>query len=309
MGYTLEAHPTVADSSNHPDYLVFERKEPVFYLEATVAGLPSQQEAGAEARLGEVLDLVNGLDSPNFLLEVQYRGLPSTPPPVRELVPGLEGWLRSLNFNAIEEAWKDNDFDSLPRFEWSHDGLILSFVPIPRASGSTSARPIAITMGEAHWVTTDKDIRSAVERKASKYGELSLPMVIAVNFVGDHCDDIDIGNALFGSEAIQVVPRPDGSHELGPGRRLPNGVWFGKDGPRKRNVSAVLIGDRVNTYTAGATTPLLVHNPYAENPLALSAYPLVRSVPDHATRSMQKIEGRNASEFLRLPSPWPPLHD
>jgi hypothetical protein len=125
----------------------------------------------------------------------------------------------------------------------------------------------------------------------------------------EHCDDIDIDNALFGSEAIQFTQRPDGSINGGVNVRQPNGVWFGKKGARNRNVSAVLIGCQIDPYKAADITPQLIHNPYAENPLTVSDYPLPQSVPDHSTSTMKKKTGRKASEFMRLPTPWPPDYD
>jgi hypothetical protein len=310
IGYTLEPHPTVAGSPNHPDYLVSGGGEPRFYLEAIVAGLPPVKDAGAEARLAEVFDLINELESAKYFLELQYRGVPNTPPPVRKLRRVLETWLGSHDLNAIDEACKEGHFDVLPRFEWSHDGLTLSFRPLAKHSASRDARLIGITMPyEGHMLTTDEDIRDAVGRKAKKYGELSLPLVVAVNVVSEHCDDIDINSALFGSETFRVAKKPDGSYTTGPGQRAPNGVWFDKKGARNRYVSAVLIGINLDPYWAGTTTPVLIHNPYPKNPLVLPSYPLSQSVPDHATRTMQKKEGKKANEFLRLPSPWPPPLD
>ena len=309
MGYRLEVHPTVVGTPNHPDYLVYSGKEPTFYLEATVAGLPSQEGAGAEARLAEVLDLVNKLEDPNFVLELQHSGLPGSPPPCRELLPRLEAWLNTLEPGEIEKTWKDNDFDNLPRFEWSHDGLTLSFAPIPRSSGMSTARTLAITMGEGHMITPDEDMRHAIGRKAKKYGELSLPLVVAVNYLGDHCDAVDINNALFGSETIKVFGRRDGSYDWHPGHRQPNGVWFGRKGPRNLNLSGILIANALNPYSAGTTTPQLFHNPYLDKMISLPFYPLPQSVPDKASQTMQTMNGKEAKEFLRLPSTWPPTPD
>lgn len=309
MGYKLEAHPVLPDSSNHPDYLVQDGRKPCFYLEATVAGLQSTENAGAEARLREVFDLVNKLVDPNFFLEVHHKGFPNTPPPVRGLRAELEQWLKTLDVDSIRSMWRSSDFESMPTFQWTHGGLTLAFSPIPRSTDMSSGRAIAITAGEPHQLTADEDIRASVEGKANKYGELSLPIVIAVNFIGDHCDETDINNALFGSEAIRVIERSDGKHEWAPVGRKPNGAWFGKRGPRNQNLSAVLIANQINPYTAGTTTPILFHNPYTKSPLNLSRYPLPQSVPDKANRTMQKIGGRSATEFIRLPSPWPPAPD
>jgi hypothetical protein len=242
MKYRLRTHPSLRGSNNNPDFLVCGGDKPKFYLEAIIAGLPSAKDAGAEARLSEVFDLVNKMQTPHYFLEVQYRGSPKTPPPVAKLRKSLTLWLGSLDFPAIDAACKAENFDILPKFEWNHDGLTLFFCPIPKSEK---------TRGTADAGTIDG----------------------------------------------------------GMGVRQPNGVWFGKKGARNRNLSAVLIGCQIDPYMSGSITPQLIHNPYAENPLVLPSYPLPQSLPDRDSSTMRKSDGRRASEFLRLPSPWPPDHD
>jgi len=312
MKYRLRVHPVLKESANHPDFLVSEGRSPKFYLEAIVAGLPSTKDVGAEARLAEVIDLINKMQTPDYLLELLYRGTCDTPPPVGKLRKALISWLRSLDLKAIDAAYKASNFDLTPRFEWNHEGLTLFFAPIPKSSktrGTTDARPLGVVMGEAHILTTDEDIREGIEQKAKKYGKLALPLVIAVNVVSEHCDEIDINNALFGSEAIEFIRRSDGSIDERVGVRQPNGIWFGKKGPRNRNISAVLVGCQIDPYKVGVITPQLILNPYAENPLKTTDYPLPQSVPDHTTSTMKKKAGTEASAFLRLPRPWPPDYD
>ena len=233
MKYRLGVHPVVKGATNHPDFLVSEGRNPKFYLEAIVAGLPSIKDVGAEARLSEVLDLINKMQTPDYLLELRYRGTSNTPPPVGKLRKALTHWLRSLDFRAIDATYKAGNFDIVPTLEWNHEGLTLFFAPIPKSAktrGTTHARPIGVVMGEAHILTTDRGYSRSHQQKAKKYGKLALPMVIAVNVVSEHCDEIDINNALFGSEAVQFTQRRDGSINGGVGVRQPNGIWFGKEG-------------------------------------------------------------------------------
>jgi hypothetical protein len=312
LGFTLEPHPDIAGSPNHPDFLVKEGDVAKFYLEGIVAGLPSAKDVGAEARLAEVFDLVNKMKISEWFLHVEYRGSPETPPSVKELRKQLESWLASLDVKAIDATLKAEEWDSLPRFEWQHDGLTLSFTSSPKspkAAANPESQPIGLKMGEAHFLETDKDVRQAVETKAKKYGALSLPLVVAVDVVSEHCDDIDINNALFGTETIVVTTSRDGALDSTTERRLPDGVWFGNKGPRNGTVSAALIGNKIDTYTCGATTPLLIHNPYPRHRLVLPSYPLPESVPDENTHRMKRKDGRNAKEILRLPDPWPPAYD
>jgi hypothetical protein len=258
------------------------------------------------------MDLINKMQTPDYLLELRYRGTCDTPPPVGRLRKALNSWLSSLDFKAIDADYKAGNFVATPTFEWNHEGLTLLFAPIPKSPktrGTTDARPLGVIMGASHILSTDEDIRDAIEQKTKKYGKLALPLVIAVNVVSEHCDEIHINNALFGSEAIEFTRRSDGSIQERLDVRQPNGIWFGEKGPRNRNVSAVLIGSQIDPYTASSVTPQLIHNPYAESPLDASDYPLPQCVPDRATSTMKKKAGRSASEFLRLPKPWPPDYD
>lgn len=311
LGFALEPHPDIEGSQNHPDFLVKEDGVPKFYLEATVAGLPSAQDAGAEARLAEVFDLVNKMQISEWFLHVESRGTPDTPPPVRALRRQIEGWLASLDIKAIDALLRAEEWDDLPRFEWSHEGLTLSFTPTPKspkAAGKAESRTIGTVMGEVQQLETDEDIRRAVESKSRKYGELALPLVIAVNVIAIHCDDIDINNALFGSEAIIYTGRPDGSFATRLGRN-PNGILNGKRGARNQSVSAVLIGTNTEIFSCASRTPLLIHHPFPMHRLELESYPLPESLPDEATSTMKRKDGQRAAEILRLPEPWPPTSE
>jgi hypothetical protein len=312
LGFRLEVHPDVGGTPNHPDFLVYANDSPQFYLEAIVAGIPSSKEAGADARLAEVLDLVNKMEIRGWFLQVEYQGASDTQPSVKELRKKLDEWMNSLVEESIEATIKAEDWDSLPRFEWQHEGLTLSFTPSPRSPESAAkpdARPIGMIMGEPHQLNVDKDIRAAVLAKAKKYGTLPLPLIVAVNVLSEHCDEIDINNALFGTETVVFAENPVGGRFARPCRRLPDGVWFGTNGPRKTTVSAVLIGDRLDCYSCARRTPLLVHHPYPTHRLSFLSYPLPESIFDETTRTMSPKEGGAAKEILRLPDPWPPEGD
>jgi hypothetical protein len=308
IGFRLEVHPDVNGTPNHPDFLVSENGVALFYLEGVVAGLPSTKEAGAEARLANVFDRVNKMQIPGWFLHVEYRGTPETQPPVKELRRNFEQWLASLDAKAIDNALKAEDWDGLPQFEWQSEGLTLCITPSPRTTTpelNSDSRPIGVIMGEPQLLSVDKDIRRAIEVKAKKYGKLALPLVVAVNVLSEHCDEIDINNALFGSESIVVTMSPEGSLSES-GRRMPDGVWFGKQGARNKFVSAVLVGSGIYRYTCGKKTPLLVHHPYPMHRLSLSSYPLPEFSSDEETSRMTSKRGKEEGEFLRLPDPWPP---
>jgi len=94
-----------------------------------------------------------------------------------------------------------------------------------------------------------------------------------VNVDSEHCDDIDINNALFGNEVIQFVRTPDGSCDSGVDTRLPNGVWFDKKGARNQYVSTVLIGRKIDPYKSGVITPQLNSQSLCQKPSGSALLP------------------------------------
>jgi len=162
------------------------------------------------------------MNSPDYFLEFQYRGSVEGNIRGRALRERLERWLQELNFEEISRSYQDQSYGAVPTFTWSEQGLSLTFTPIPKGPktrGQPGARPVGVVMPmEMRMLHTHDDIRAAVEGKATKYGALELPLVVAVNILDDFCGDIDIWNALFGEEQLVAIRQADGQRrdEMGP---------------------------------------------------------------------------------------------
>jgi hypothetical protein len=308
LEFGLVAHPTITGTNAHPDFLASVDSEDRFYVEATLAGTPSVREQGAAARVAQVYECLNALDSPNFFLEIQVRGAPETPPPTRELRQRLTVWLRELDPDEVGSLFQADRFGDLPRLEWTHGEWSVVFAPIPKSPehrGRPGIRPIGIIVPEAQWLNTDGDLREAIRNKATKYGDLGLPLIVAVNVLSKHCDNIDIMNGLFGQETFVVTRRADGTFATQNGRREPNGLWFGPRGPRNRLVSGVLVVSSLCAWTMGILTPELFHNPWAVNPLPPNDWNLPQCLVDLTTGRVQHRAGISAETVLQIPAPWP----
>ena len=306
MGFELRAHPPV-QSASHPDFVACSRGEDNFYIEATIAGSPSETEQGEKARMSIVYDAINSIESPNFFLELEIIGAPNTPPPTRRLRRDLTKWLASLNPDHIALLHVDNKRSDIPTLPWSHDGWNLLFRPRPKSPklrGRPGVRPIGLRLPEGGWLNTGFEIRRAIETKCEKYGELERPLVIAVNYIGFHCDNIDVMNALYGQESVLITLAPDGSYTER-NQRKPNGVWLGKDGPRKNATSGVLIANQLNPWSLGSETPELFHNPWASRPLPQSLLCIPQCIADLSVGQVRHEAGRQAGEILGIPTPWP----
>jgi hypothetical protein len=312
LGYDVVAHPILPGVSTHPDFLARHENGCQFYLEVTVAGIPSKAEQGADSRIAQVYDALNQMDSPDFFLHLSVQGAPSTPPPGARLRSDLTKWLRTLKVSEIDRAGRVGEFHAVPKYRWEHEGWEVIFMPIaksPAARGKPGIRPIGAIVPEAQLLQTDADLKNALETKGKKYGAIDIPLVIAVNVLGIHCDETDILNAVFGQEGIIVSQRKDGTIAAEHGERKRNGFWFGPNGPRNQAVSAVLIIDGFNEWKMGTSTPELFHNPWATNPLKPDCWSLPQKIPNSATRRYDEHSGKSAREVIGIPDPWPPSWD
>ena len=112
LGFAVELHPPAESVATHPDYLVSKDGRPAFYVEATLAGVPSAAEQAAGSRTAVVYDAINTMDSPNFFIGVQVRGAPATPPRARRMRTDIARWLSALDPDTIHDLYRDGKGDS-----------------------------------------------------------------------------------------------------------------------------------------------------------------------------------------------------
>ena len=143
-------------------------------------------------------------------------------------------------------------------------------------------------------------VRKAVLDKASKYGRLDAPYIVAVN-APDVDDRIDEMQALFGAE--QFVFDPSRFDDPPAMSRAPNGVWVNEGYvPRSTRVGAVLIFRGVTPWNLSAPTCLYV-NPYTPVTLPMQLFQLPYAMSD-STDHMTWHEGRTPTSILGLTEDW-----
>ena len=306
-GFSVEIHPLVSNKATHPDFKVLKNGKTLFYLEATLAAL-SDEDTSAKARVNQVYDTLNRMKSPNFFIGVKVHGAPTTNPPGAKMRRFLERKLSNLDPDMIAEQFEQGGFETLPRWEWKHDDWQITFFPIPKkpeARGKPGVCPIGIQMYDARLITPHIGIKKAIQDKATKYGELDLPYIVAINVMDEFgADDIDISNALFGEEQVTIIFHGNELIDQRPGRK-PNGAWYGPNGPQNKRVSAVLIAVNLNPWKIAKVTPVLWHNPWTNYPLPPDIWQLPQLIPDEKDNCLLKKDGRSAWQLLSLCPNWP----
>jgi hypothetical protein len=133
----------------------------------------SANEGAARARLNRVLNAIERTSSPIHFLDVTVHGAPSEEMSVKKVTLALRAWIAGLP--GDEEA-----FDA-PPFEYEEHGARIALRAWPRRVHDNLARAIGARFYSARTVTIDNDLRSALKGKASRYGVLDHPYVVAVN--------------------------------------------------------------------------------------------------------------------------------
>lgn len=303
LGCTVATHPAVNPGiGRRPDFLAqFPSGEEVF-VEATYATDQSRAEAAHRARLDYLYDEIGKVRSPNFFLHLNsISGLDKRQPSGRRLRTFIEEKLAELDPDAVREIASHAGLDSMPHWIFQDGEFEMEFSVWPKSPSArnTPGNPIGIYPTESRWGGISDTLRAAVARKATRYGELNRPYVVAVNSTGIFGNDrIDEMEALFGDEEFYGFPDTE---ELQM-RRATNGVWVGPRGIRNRRVSAVLFA-RVVPWNLPRAHLRLYHNPFATHPCVQLPWRIPQGIP--VGSKMTWHDGATSGELLALSPEWP----
>jgi hypothetical protein len=266
----VAVEPPVEGTQKAPDFLVETPSGDRIYFEATLATDRSREDVGAQRRLDQAFKTIDSIPSPDFWAIVSWSGIPTAPITGKTLKQKLQQWLARLDHDEVSIAWQGG-VESTQVLVYEEHSVRFRISPVPRpcSPGPTApTRFIGIRMPDASWVQPSLAIRDAVNSKATRYGELDLPYVVAVNAMSEFAHEEDAVDALFGPLATIVRRTGGDEHEFA---RLPDGVWNserkGPGEPTNTRVSAVLSTERLTPWTGGQQRARLIMNPWAKNPL------------------------------------------
>ena len=159
-------------------------------------------------------------------------------------------------------------------------------------------------------VRPEKTLYGSIKRKATRYGDLTKPYVVAVDTADEFAEEHDVLDALFGPfryeayrkivkeniEVAQVSNPGEGAAFLDPQGR-----------PTNTRVSAVLVAYAIkSTNLAVSETPVLWHNPWAQKPLESEIWQGPQVSVDPVTYELTRRPGFDYKGYLskRLDYSW-----
>lgn len=305
-GYQVTIHPEVPGATRRPDFLA-ERADQRFYVEAIAPG-SSQAAKAAARRQAVLLDTVNQLDDPNFMLWLDELTEGPAAPPAGRLRADLTAWLATLD----PDCDADWDPEEAPTYTWEHDGWAAVFKPIPLKPEARGQRADPDHRAIGVYAHTGVDfiddapaIRKALTGKHHQYGELDAPFVIAVGTYIFDTNHWHTSNALYGATAVQWG-RKAGGETVTRQIRHPDGYFGTPPTWQNRHVSGVLVINQLMPYYLQRAEVTLWRHP---NP--------VRELPDDpGLPSSTMILGndrveelppkRTPEDFFGIVADWPP---
>lgn len=297
QGFTIvDIEPQLANGKA-PDFLVKTPDGRRFYLEATLASGMDNVEAGADRRMREALQAIDDVQSPDFFLHLHTRGTPNQPIATARLRRAVQRFVNGLDYDqAVVRA----EAGQQPAPVWQHVEHAAHFMiqPVPKNVRRADGRAIGGRMLPGGVVRPEVAIKSAVEGKAGRYGDIDLPLVIAVNALEEFVRVGDAIDALFGTTG--VIVSEDGAAR---GMRYPDGAWHGAGGPIYTRSSAVLFVGRLSAWSVAQRSMSLILNPWARTPIA--NLPLGIEVREVVDGHLATRPGRSLREIFGLPEGWP----
>jgi hypothetical protein len=302
LGCNTAIHPMLEDGPKRPDFIVTEPHGYRWFLEATLAMGQSNEEKAAQARKNVVYDSIENLESNDFFIGMDLRGDPQTPPPGKRIRQFLNRQLQGLNPDELEEQLQDGGYDAMPRWPFEHEGWRINFYPIPKSKrlrSDAESGTIGIMFHGARWIDTSSSLKKAIKKKASRYGELDNPYVIAINSMALAANGDSVLDALFGKLKFVLKVTENGPQgEPGTKRDL-DGALIYNNSPINTRISAVLIGFNIHPWNRTESNLTLFHNPYAQQKIESSLSELNEVIPEN-DGSIKFKQGTPSHKILDL---------
>lgn len=296
-GFTVVAIEPELPNGKAPDFLVEAPDGRRFYLEATLASGMDNVAAGADRRMREALQAIDDVASPDFFLHLHTGGTPSEPIATARLRRAVQQFVDGLDY---EQAVARAEAGQPPAPVWQHDehGAHFTIQPVPKNVQRSGGRAIGGRMLPGGVIRPEEAIKSAVERKAGRYGDIDLPLVIAVNALEEFARTGDAVDALFGTTGV-ILPEDGGAR----GMRNPDGAWRGPRGPVYTRSSAVLFVERFSAWSVGQRAMSLILNPWARTPI--NDLPLNMEIREVVDGRLETRPGQSLREIFDLREGWP----
>ena len=303
QGYALAPHPVLPNGeATHPDFLVTCPDGSQLYLEAICTKEDDGRNPSPEALKTNALDVLYRAHHPDFLIGVTSIGNPITQPSGRKLRDFVITWLNKLDINQIIHDYSGN-IDAYPVIHWRHECWDVEIRAIPfKDKEDNPARGLFGTFTpEGKLVNGWKPIRDAINKKTHKYGNLDLPIVVAVNIQGIGIDRMDEIQSLYGQEQVLITEHESKIETIV--SHMSNGAWRKGFDRHFEKCSGAWLFDNFTPFTFAHRRQTLYLNPKATLPVPAGFIQMPYA--QFESGELTYHEGKTFKEVFVLSELWP----
>ena len=252
QGWEIEIEPELPGTLNKPDFVIHRGKRQLMVEAKTVMGAESERQQ--DDRLMQLADDLGGKLNRIILIHPML-DLPSSLPN-RRIATDIEN--RASELDLLQEFL----------IEGEHQGQQYSLqVTILLPDKPTPTADVGATVGQAFHSDVGYRVRRAIGEKASKYGTIDTPFLIAIwPQLPEHFSSSDDDLVALYGDKVAVFDGNNMQEKI-----EPNGIFTitGHDGiPRYSHVSAVLFW-----HLDATDSPLrLYHNPFAKRAVGMDVF-------------------------------------
>ena len=296
--FDVEVPQASADEEKTEDFQIRRNRQLLCRIEATHVG-QEEKHAWQDDFQEELQRSLDKAQTNGVWFFVCIEGSFDSQPRCAKVRRQFQNWHKKHRVGIVSALAGGATPTELPRFQIAEAGANITITP--QGVGPASDNPVAVWSRGVRCMHTDEKLCRALNRKASRYGTMKVPFLVAASLC-EMADERDFANALLGKEAFMVSVAGDSPPAP---FRQPDGLWWGPKGPQNTRVSAVLLVAELFPWSVAARQPIVYHNPWAEHPLPPDILPLTQMLPDNAKGQYERCRGQPMHEILGLPEHWP----
>lgn len=308
LDFEATVHPKINEYKNRPDFML-NIKGKHYIVEATASSTSSKKP---QYKIwDQVYDIINKIDSPYFFLNLELICAGTEQPSISKSLSKLESKLKILGSSNEDEEELQNISNNFVYYICDRDWKIKITVFSKNKLRNKKIRPIGIsTLGIGLGIPNSKDSREIFlkalnKKKASHYGKILNPYIIAISLDSYYPYDYIVLDALFGNHQINI-PEADPNRKWSSNE--PSCFWREYDG-RNNSVSAVVVAHRLKPSSIVKSEPTIWHNPWAKYPISDNIFPW-KSYRIDSQNTLHMTESRiQTYEILGLDEDWPGPED
>lgn len=303
LGFEVIIHPDLASTYKKPDFMIKKGKLEA-YIEAKVVNDKSATEQAFERKINELYDHIDKIICPGFLLQIDTLNVKTTrQPSARKIIDHIQREISKFHPDKITQEITQNGFEAIPKIEYENNDIHIIVKPIPVVESTREIedkRAIGMFPIETFWGGSADALKSSINNKAKRYGNLDKPFIVCMNMLASKGSmDWDSKTAVWGSQTVSWSLNPE-DRDIKPSYAL-DGVFLTSKGPRLKNLSGVFVNRVFPSNIPNAEHSFFEH-PFTENKFDFSKIELsAQFVKD---RKIQTRKGKSLSEIFQIPENW-----